>query len=68
MQDVVHQALTARQNGSNPNVHVRTIGAGHSWSNIFGEEGDYLISTERLKGIWRDAEDPSLVTVTLEPM
>ena len=62
VQGVVHQALAARNNGTRE-VHVRTIGAGHSWASIFGQEGDYLISTQRLKGIWRDAQDPSLVTV-----
>lgn len=28
---------------------VRAVGAGHSWSPIFPDDGDYLVFTEKLK-------------------
>lgn len=42
---------------------LRAMGALHSWSNIFPENGTDVVFLDRLKGIAQDPADYSIVTV-----
>lgn len=57
---LLHPPLQAR--AANPSPQIRCTGSSHSWTNLFADDGAWLVDTTGLKDItWSATENPTQV-------
>eukprot|EP00752_Nemacystus_decipiens_P008514 g7603.t1 len=58
------QSILAEARAASPSPQVRCTGSSHSWTNLFADDGAWLVDTSGLKEItWSATENPTQVTI-----
>eukprot|EP00803_Ostreobium_quekettii_P007063 evm.model.scf_425EXC.13 EVM.evm.TU.scf_425EXC.13 scf_425EXC:81070-84097(+) len=64
IQNEVQSVLKARSEGQ-PNLHLRPVGRGHSWTPVFLDDGDWLLMSDKMR---LDDNDTKVRIPTDEPL